>query len=107
MANCIFLESFTWLQTDRWLGELGKSPHKLHWAGVGTGGEKEGLSWKVWACLITLFALEHNQPNGAMLAVGFLRMGSQALSFADTGISRSDNSSEGFLRDCHVYMDLV
>lgn len=94
------MESFTWLQTDRWSRELGKSPHKLDWAGVGTGGEEEALSWKVGACLIALFALEHNQPKGAMLAVGFLRMGSQALSFPGIGISRSDNSSEGLLRDC-------
>lgn len=99
LASCIFLESFTWLQTDRWLGELGKSPHKLDWAGVGTGGEKEALSWKVWVRLIALFALEHNQPKGAMLAVGFLRMGNQGFSFPGIGISRSDNSSEGLLRD--------
>jgi len=91
------------LATDcscRWLGELGKSPHKLDWGIVGTGAEKEDLSWKVWACLIALFALEHNQPKGVMLAVSFLRMGSQALAFPDIGISKSNNFSEGFLRDC-------
>lgn len=56
-----------------------------------------------------LFALEHNQPKGAVLAVGFLRMGSQTLYFPHIGISKSDSSSEGFLRTvkCHVYMELV
>lgn len=35
----------------------------------------------MWECLIAPFVLKHNQPKGAMLAVGFLRMGSQALPF--------------------------
>lgn len=57
------------------------------------------LNWKVWACLIAPFALERNQPKGVTLVVGFLRMGGQALPLPGVGISRSDNSSEGFLRD--------
>lgn len=44
------------------------------------------------------FALEHRQPKGAVLAVGFLRMGRQTLYFPYIAISKSDNSSEGFLR---------
>lgn len=55
------------------------------------------------------FALELNQPKGAVLAVGFLRMGSQTLYFPHIAISKSDSSSEGFLRTvkCHAYMELV
>lgn len=55
------------------------------------------------------FALEHNQPKGAVLAVGFLRMGSQTLYFPHTALSKSDNSSEAFLRTvkCHVCVELV
>lgn len=53
--------------------------------------------------------LEHSQPKGAVLAVGFLRMGSQTLYFPHIAMSKSDNSSVGFLRTvkCHVYMELV
>lgn len=94
-----FVGKFHLVQTGRF-GRAGQDPHRLHWARVGTGHERAALSWKVWACLFAPSALEHNQQKGVMLAVGFLRMGSQALSFPDTAISRSGNSSEGFLGGC-------
>lgn len=83
--------------------ELGKSC-----AGVGASDEKEALCWKCGNISVPV-ALEHSQPKGAVLAVGFLRMGSQTLYFPHIAMSKSDNSSVGFLRTakCHVYMELV
>lgn len=103
---------------------LGKFHLATNWEVVGRAEQESaqaGLGWSrnwwwkrsselevvgKWHCS---FALEHNQPKGAMLAVGFPGKGSQALFFqvlVSAGLTASQRDFWG-TAECRVDMDLV